>query len=518
MISTDQIPVIESPLPVYSFCGEFVLPTNYVAAAIPTGISLTPFGKSGDLAAYNGDTLAAFVRSDTGESRIFPSFENLTPGKDVGKTAASVAKQFIGDTSVFPADDTTLVPLCPITLSTSKSVGPNNATTPEQLLGFVQIQRQVGGYPVQGPGSQAAIGVDCGGNIQALAHRYRTAKLTNQYVTAHPPEQIVQSIMNDLAGTCNRDQVIIDNVTVSYWDAGGDYIQPIYTYSGSVPSTDNSSTHSLLTGSIPIGEALESLFPATVTDYPTNETAGFDRLVRRTVNLDATVGRYVVQDDSIQWLNSATAFMSSLQNATDIGGNINFTNQQYLGAAPEEFESNKNDYVNSVNIALTEAHGAFGEFSTYKSDGDIVSLANIGAAGGLGQSAGGNLSYWILHSCAVIATQTDESDSFSAWWDVFQGLHSVLGYRTDMYISDAVTSNLGLYAGLGAPVVPAWFLEIASNNLYGIGSVAYNAERGIDEPVGRASSVSVCGHLDDTFNDLEGLGAAQCLAQVWLDN
>jgi len=30
--------------------------------------------------------------------------------------------------------------------------------------------------------------------------------------------------------------------------------------------------------------------------------------------------------------------------------------------------------------------------------------------------------------------------------------------------------------------------------------------------------VSVCGHLDDTANDLEGLGAPKCLKEVWLDN
>jgi len=260
------------------------------------------------------------------------------------------------------------------------------------------------------------------------------------------------------------------------------------------------------------------VIPASTPDVPTNGNATIH--LRRSLDVkDIRVGRYVVQQDSPEWLVSATDFMTNLQLATTLGRDVTFIDEQYLGADPTMFISDKNQFVNSVEIALTEAHGDWGEFSLYKSFGDIVHITDIGAAGGLGETAGGNLSYWILHSCQVIPTQTDEPNSFDIWWDVFQGLHSAIGYRVDMYVSDNVTSNFGLWTGLGASLIPAWFVEVAANNLYGVSTaVNFNPNRGIVEPLGRASAVSVCGHLDDTVNDLEGLGPAKCLKEVWLDN
>jgi hypothetical protein len=69
---------------------------------------------------------------------------------------------------------------------------------------------------------------------------------------------------------------------------------------------------------------------------------------------------------------------------------------------------------------------------------------------------GNSLGYWIIHSCEVLPTQTDESTSFDVWWNIFQGLHAVAGYRTEMWISDGATGPFGFSIGLGAPVVSAW--------------------------------------------------------------
>jgi hypothetical protein len=86
-----------------------------------------------------------------------------------------------------------------------------------------------------------------------------------------------------------------------------------------------------------------------------------------------------------------------------------------------------------------------------------------------------------------------------------------------MWIDDKVTTNFGLWVGLGAAVVPAWFLEIATNSLYG-SDFYFDANRKITEPFGRPSSVSVCGHLDDTAHDVKGLEDPKCLFEMWIDN
>ena len=227
---------------------------------------------------------------------------------------------------------------------------------------------------------------------------------------------------------------------------------------------------------------------------------------------NATVGRYVPQADSNLWSKSAIDFFDNLQAATSFGGNLSFINKQYLEANSSMFISDRNEFVNSVQIALNEFHGSWDIFSTYKNYGDIVTLSDIATARGLGYGAGGDLAYWILHSCEVIPTQTDMSNSFDIYWRIFRGLHSMLCYRTDMCINDDVIANFGLWVGLGAGIVPEWFLELAVTNAYGTNhDVYFDYNRGITEPLGSPSSVSVCGHLDDTAFNLKGLDHPNCL-------
>ena len=526
-IDVTLIPVNTEPLPVYRLGPQVVVSSDYLCDIIKNvapDAQLSAFGDQGASAAFDGDRLVAFVHPATGESRVFPTLECVEPGEGFSEKATTAAAQFASDTSLFPADDTVLVVGNPITLSGSQSPCEGNASVPEEYLAFVSLGRQINGIPVYGPGTQATIAIDANGKIQAFAHRYRPAYITNQVIVPNPPDQVVQSIINNLSNSCTRDNITIESVVVSYYDNGNDTIQPVYSYSGSIPASDNASTHGLIAGSISVGNLSQPIEPIPQTDYPSNAPAGFNKYARdlqltsRGVN-GSTVGRYVVRADSPDWLNSATAFIESLESASSLGGTLSFTDDQYLAAVPDMFISQKNSFINSVQIALNEVHGNWGEFSTYKSNGDIVTLAEIGAAGGLGADAGGCLAYWILHSCEVIPTQTDEPTSFDVWWQIFQGLHSVMGYRTDMWINDNVTSNFGLWVGLGAGVVPAWFLEVATNSLYGPNDLLYtDSNRGISEPLGRPSSVSVCGHVDDTAHEIAGLEKPTCLFEFWLDN
>ena len=526
-IDITLIPAMTEPLPVYKLGEQVVVPPDYLCSIIENvapDAKLMSFGTKGASAAFVEDKLVAFVHPTTGESRVFPSLEWLKPGEGLAGKASAAAAKFASDTSLFPHDDTVLVPATPITLSGSKSDCQGNATDPDEFLAFVSLQRQINGVPVYGPGTQATIAIDADGRIQAFAHRYRPAFVTDQYIVPHSPSQVAQSIVNDLSNTCTRDNVTIQSVVVSYYDGGNGTIQPVFTYSGSIPASGNATAHGHISGTISIGNLTQAIMPIPQTDYPSNAPAGFYKYARdlrldsRGVN-GSTVGRYVVRADSFEWLDSATTFLTSLQSASNLGGTLSFTDDQYLAAVPDMFVSQKNNFINSVQIALNEVHGSWGEFSTYKQNGDIVTLTEIGAAGGLGANAGGCLAYWVLHSCEVIPTQTDEPTSFDIWWEIFRGLHSVVGYRTDMWIDDNVTSNFGLWVGLGAGVVPAWFLEVATNNLYGANDAVYfDNNRKISEPMGRPSSVSVCGHVDDTANDIKGLENPTCLVEFWLDN
>jgi len=522
-INVDIIPTIDAPLRVLKQCEQVEVSCEYFSGLLQNVASeavLDPFGSDGAFAAFDEHgTLVAFIRPDTGESRLFPHFECLEPGEDSAEKAVAVATQLVKDSSLFPKDDTKLVVLAPKTIFTSTSTGKGNSTEPVELLSFVRLARQIEGIQVDGPGTQATIAVDGNGRVQAFAHRYRPAFFTDQYIVPYTPEKVAQLIIDDLAGTCMTDEVIIDQVIVTYYDGGDGYIHPAYRYQGSIQGNE-STPHGHVLGSIPAGPGLGWLNPPPEKQFPNNSSPSFGRYAKRYQGPERrTVGRYIAQADSTLWLESATAFFDNLRLATSFGSKLSFIDQQYLEANSSMFVSDRNQFVNSVQIALNEVHGDWDRFSTYKTDGDIVSLSQIAAAGGLGCGADGRLAYWILHSCEVVPMQTDFLTSFDVWWGIFRGLRSVVGYRTDMWIDDGVTANFGLWLGLGAGVVPAWFLELAVTNLYGTDNEVYfDYNRGGIEPLGRPSSVTVCGHMDDTAFDLEGLDDPTCLVELWMEN
>jgi hypothetical protein len=118
----------------------------------------------------------------------------------------------------------------------------------------------------------------------------------------------------------------------------------------------------------------------------------------------------------------------------------------------------------------------------------------------------------------VIPTQTDESGSFNVWWNIFDGLHAVVGYRTEMWIADGVTGPFGFAIGLGAPIVSTWINEVVTDSAYNPDATYTDDNRNITEPMGRPSAVAVCGHSDDTAADVAPIPAATCLTEWWIGN
>ena len=51
-----------------------------------------------------------------------------------------------------------------------------------------------------------------------------------------------------------------------------------------------------------------------------------------------------------------------------------------------------------------------------------------------------------------------------------------------MLIEEGVTTNFGLWLGLGATVVPAWILEVATSNAYSSDLIYFDQNRMIMEP------------------------------------
>jgi Family of unknown function (DUF6345) len=526
-LSPDQIPEVKQPMTVMKL-GDVVVASEALLQGIVRAVApeakLKKLGNTGARAAYDGRRLVAFVHPKTGESRVFPALETLKPGKQLGERATAISARIARDASLFPKDGTQVTALAPVTLMGSRHIRDGEQTEPEEYLAFVRLDRQVDGLPVFGPGTKAMIAVAADDSVQAFAHRWRRAIPIEEKVAPHSRKQIVKSILTQLAPSAKSADVTIDKVTVGYYDAGENFLQPVYRFQATIAFANRElhAANRRVVGYVSIGEPLEPLPVLGVSQgVLPGEPRGQDerRAAPSSPTLgDPTVGRYVVRNDSGDWVTSANNFLANLQGAGIFFVTPGFTDSQYYWAEPFEFLSDKDNFVNSVNIALNEVHGNWGLFSTRDNHDDLVGLSSIPSSG-YGGEGEGSLAYWILHSCEIIPTQTDEATSFDVWWNIFNGLHAVVGYRTEMWINDGVTGPFGFSVGLGASVVSAWLNAVSSNNDYGSNDTNYpDGNRGIEEPMGRASAVVVCGHSDDTAFDLGSLGRANCLTEWWFNN
>jgi len=491
-----------------------------IARAVAPKATLKARGENGLQAAYDGNRLVAFIKPRTHDSRVFPYLETLTPGYGLADQAKTTAARIIREASLFAKDSTTVEPRAPVILLGSMRSREGGRSSPAEYLAYIRFQRRVDEAPVFGPGTRAMIAVAADGSLRCLAHRWRAAMPTKDAVAPHSRRAIAESIRAQLATLPKTSEVTVDRVIVGYYDAGRDFLQPVYRFTATVaaPHERQSAPRQVL-GYVSVGAGPEPLptlgrKQGKVPIEPPSDRPNGPSPRVAPLN-DPTVGRYVVRDDSDEWVTSAVEFLEGLQSAQDNGGTIPFTDSQYYWAYPWEFLALKNSYVNSVNIALNEVHGNWGWFSTRDNSDDVVKLNTID---GYGAGAGGSLAYWVIHSCEVIPTQTDEPTSFDVWWEIFNGLHAVVGYRTKNYIDDDVTGPFGYDIGLGAPVVSAWLSEVAASDAYDDGDIYFDGNRSMKEPMGRPSAVAVCRHGDDTAGDVGPLGRATCLSEWWLEN
>jgi hypothetical protein len=524
-LSPEQIPEV-GPLALLRLGDPVIAPPELLQEMIrdvAADAVLGPYGKSGLRAAYDGGRLIAFVDPRTGESRIFPLLESgLEPVNGLAGQARAVAERFASRKALFPTDDTRLVARTPTVLLGSRRHRDGQRGQPAEYLGYVRLRRHVGDVPVFGPGTRATLAVAGDGTVRGFTHRWRPATMTGARIEPHSRPVIADAIVRQIVegGSTRHSDVRVDKVTLAYYDGAADLMQPTYRFQATVSSRrrDLLAADRRIVGFVSVGEPPEPLPTFGVRRGRPPIDPPDDLQEHAVAPGDPTVGRYVVRNDTDEWVTSANEFLGGLQTAQGLFGSpIAFTDSQYYWAEPRLFLGEKDSFVNAVNIALTEVHGNWGLFSTRDNQDDLVYLSNIPASG-YGGGDSGSLAYWILHSCEVIPTQTDETTSFDVWWNIFNGLHAAVGYRTEMWIDDDVTGSFGLAIGLGAPVVSAWLNDVATDDAYDDGDTYYDGNRKTQEPMGRASAVAVCGHSDDPASDVSNLGPASCLTEWWFDN
>ena len=554
------IPELKKPFPYLNLQPAVQPDSNIMKRTLleraPESNNMTDFAAGTVDVHFDGNDLVAFKNPTTSKITVLPPISNLQPVKDI---STGGAEKFLSDSKLFPKDGTSVKIVIGSKLqSVTHSEGANNVVNSDEgiVLATAKGQRTVKvdstgeTLDVHGTGSKATFGFGAGDKLKSLTYLWHPAKKADSTVQPGSVDDTRKAILAQLEPSAKIGPVKVDSIEPCFYDGGGRFIQPTYFFTATIlpppgAKTSGNAPHARISGYVPIGktalEPLPSLVAPGDLTLPT-EPQPPSRITRREEmppveerppppELDAraalptvTVGRYVVRNDSSAWVASANDFWKKLTTTTP--NKAHYVNSQYYWAHPEYFTTRKEAFVDSVNVALTEVHGNWDYFTTYQNWGEGVSLGDIPAPGyGSGGNPKGQLAYWILHSCEVIPTSTDYpghgSDSFKPWWKIMQGgLHAALGFRTEMWIADGVTGPFATLAARGGAVVASWLQAVHDDSDYAPrpSNWYFDANRGIQEPMGRASAVFVCGHADDKIWDTQKLGKPTCLQEMWWNN
>jgi hypothetical protein len=547
-INVSMIPRVPEEMPVLKLA-PIRVPEHYIRDvlknAAPKAGSLDKIEKNSDLhVARYEDKVIAYTDDKNGYYEVSPLLDKLKPAKLRNERAAQVANSYFNREDVLPKDDTRFVvssvsPLIGATFmrEEGKAAGTEKPGSRGVFLYSVSALRYVGKYAIFGPGSRASISIGNEDAIIGLSRQWKAGHVDRKIKPSLTPEQVAAAIKDQLEPLTARGNVTVHSVEVGYYDGNQEFIQPVYRFTAALHSapakteTPQSNIDSYVIGYVPIEKGIErvpilSATPKVMPSMPTGK--GVPSLPRAPVKPDdPTVGRYVVRNDDSNWVTNANEFWSGLNLFSWLFGS-KFTNAQYYWAYPWEYTTSKDYFVNSVNVALTEGHGDWWFFTTLKNCCDSVDINTI--PGGYGNSSGGNLRFWVIHSCEVVPSPDDTANWDTPWWNIFKGLHAVVGCRTIVWIDDDTEKPFAFLLALGMPFVSAWLSVLHNSSSYGATNPAaichggnkpgdfcnYTGPNNIFcKPMGRATAIVACGHENDTVYNTEDIGQANCLTIFW---
>jgi hypothetical protein len=477
--------------------------------------------------AFLNDHLAVFENKRTGDGSVFPQLVEkggvVSDGiRQFLYAARNEADKTIARYRLIPKDPTRFVVSAAQPLNTqSADPAGGNTGNPAAILAYVQLQRLVGKYPVDGIGSRAMLALDPSMNVAGFERSWKTATMFKSVRETRSRDAIRNAILRQLSNTKAVAGRVLD-VTVGFYDGGQGFLQPVYKYRAVLdygPVTTERNSPDVVEGFLGIGhqfEALPKLGDTGGKTPPFDQTPGAARTFAPPARHagDPCVGRYVVRNDDGDWVNNANGFWNGISSNW---GSSWFSNCQYYWAQQWQYYSLKDARSNLMNITDSEGHGDWWDFTTLRNCCEDININGGIPYPGFGGSANGNLDFWIIHSCEVVPSPSDTAQWPDPWWNMFGGLHAVLGYRTIMYIGDGAGQPFGYQLMLGAPVVSAWLNTVMSLGAYGSHPVWGGPEgaHGIGKLMGRPSAIAVTGHSNDTAYNTANLGRAGSLTIFW---
>jgi len=513
----------------------------------------------GGLGQTETDRVRAFADKTTGDTHFIPNLaELIRNGKATPLTdAQTIGRRALTDVRFIPKDVTEVrlsdaIPVMGGATDHANAKTSSRAimrTVPKVVMTIVPAVRYAGGYRVYGRGSHALVSLANDGSTVGALRRWRTASLGDQITPVIKTEDVQAEIERQLRPHVSEkgSQATVDTITLAYYDGNANYLQPVYRFEARIISDGKKTSGIRIAGFVPIGKVLEPI--PDLAGKPSGEMPQKAERVAQGAKKVATtslcgptglagitLGEYANQDwpNNGAYVDMGNSFLSGLNFMDSLfpGFKPPITRTQWYDAYPWEVVGPSSKYfMNSVNVAYTEPHGNWLYNTTLSNNAQGWYVPNIGTGGnpGYGAATGGVLATWIIMSCEVVPSMYDRQNeagasdnpytAFDAWWPVFQGLHNVIGFRTEMlYPDDDLQFGFGYDASLGGDLNAAWFQEVAANDP---NDGPYNDGHLIGNPLvhyDRASTMIDARNLGQSIYSVGPQTASTTLWNFWMGN
>lgn len=487
------------------------------------------------------DRVRAFVDPVSGDTHFIPNLADLVKASAPRAPISAlriqtVARAALTDVRFIPKDVTatrfgdTITIMGGATTQTPSGAAPTR-TEPRVIFTIAPAIRYASGYQVYGLGSHAVVSVSNNGAIVGALRRWRTASLGERIQTSITADEVRADITRQLgpyvkqAGT----RATVDKIEVAYYDGNEKYLQPVDYFEATLEPGNKEISNIRIAGYVPLGQVLEPI--PDLAAAPSGPLPGVTKPSEQPVGAigspatpgDITLGEFVNQDwpTSSAYLTMANSFFSGLASgAQPVSRTLWWTAYAWQVVGPQS-----KNFLNAVNVAYTEPHGDWWTNSTLSNCCDIWYVPNIGTGGnpGFGAAAGGVLATWVIMSCEVVPSYYDLQNqiggsgngyaAFTPWWPVFQGLHNVIGFRTEMlYPDDALNYGFGSDAAKGGDVNAAWFQEVAA---YDGNDGTYTSQHLIGNPQVHWDRPSTMIDARDLGQSIFSVGAQSASSTLW---
>jgi hypothetical protein len=408
------------------------------------------------------------VDKQTGHISLQPNWEQVAQAKPqlVNKEKAfQMAEQFLQKNELVVKDVSKMAPQQLVTLSRAelKQGGPASISDVGQT---VLYQRTIAEKPVMGPGSVMAVDLGSEGRVVGFQRSWNALSKagpepqfkTEQEIYAEVEHQVKSRVPAGIPAKVHKLHLI-------YYGNDKEWVQPAYFFSIELaaPGVEGKS---FMRGVV--AAAKNTPEPITMRpapkELPTASKPPLKSPGKPMPPGDPTVGRYVVRDDSHDWVDDANDFKNGLVDGHS-SGFAAITFGDYYWDQPYMWTTSESSYVDRWNITLMEGHGNTWLFTTRSNCCDVVNL-NSASQPGYGDRAGSSMRFLVLKGCSIIPGPPDRSNWADPWWRIFKGLRQAVGFRTEMYIDDNISYGFAKNLASNHRVLDSWFAATNSSGSY----------------------------------------------------